>query len=280
MRRFLPVEYLVFVTLFLPAGSSAAADAAIEDALRATVLITKGTSYGTGFFVAVGEPSDPKGSNPPRKIQGRRHAMVTAAHVFISSNGPDCTVFVRAHGKDGALVRKEITVPIREGNKPLWTQLLPELDVAAILVNVPEDVDLKPFAYRQVADEKWAADGKIRVGQQVRIPCFLQPPLLANEAGWPILRTGWIASHPLTPLASVKSMIIDYSIFPGDSGAPVVACDGEEPVVVGLVYGNVTHTDQSMMMFEQRTVVTSFRLATAVQSPFVRKTIDRLLERQ
>ncbi len=147
------------------------------------------------------------------------------------------------------------------------------------LLNVPEGADLKPFAYRQLADEKWAADRRIRVGQEVRIPCF-PAQLEANEAGWPVLRTGWIATHPLTPLASAKTMLVDYSQFGGDSGAPVVACDGQEPLVVGLVFAMQRQTDKISMPFEERTVHTSLGLAIAVQSPFLRETIDRLLERE
>ena len=214
----------------------------------------------------------------PEKIKGRKQVLVTAAHVFDAMNGPDCTVVVRAHGKDGALVRKEISVPIREGKKVLWIRH-PGMDVAAIRADLPEGADLKPFAYRQLADEKWAADRKIRVGHEVRIPCF---PVSgeANEAGWPVLRTGWIATHPLTPLGSAKTMLVDYSSFGGDSGAPVVACDGEEPVVVGLVFAMVRQTDKGSMPFEELTFHTSLALAIAVQSPFLRETIDRLLQKE
>jgi hypothetical protein len=192
--------------------------------------------------------------------------------------GSVCTVVVRAQGKSGTLVRKEITVPLRDGAKPLWTRH-PEMDVAAISVDVPEGIDLKPFAYRQVADEKWAADRKLCVGQEVRIPCF-PAQLEANEAGWPVLRTGWIATHPLTPLASAKTMLVDYAQFGGDSGAPVVACEGQEPVVVGLVFAMQRQTDKISMPFEERTVHTPLGLAIAVQSPLLRETIDRLLERE
>jgi len=43
----------------------------------------------------------------------------------------------------------------------------------------------------------------------------------ANEAGFPILRSGKIASYPLTPLKVVKHFLFDFKIYPGNSGGPV-----------------------------------------------------------
>ena len=264
-----PVVCLVPAALsILASGFAAAEDSPAEDALRATFRINKGASSGTGFIVAVGDRTAPA---------TRRHVLVTAAHAFENMKAADCTIVLRAQGKGGALVRKEITVPIREGQKPLWVRH-PEMDVAAIFIAVPDGVDMKPFEYRQLADASWAADRKIRVGQKVYIPCF-PARLEANPAGWPILRSGSIATHPLTPLAAAKTILVDYPEFGGDSGAPVVTCDGKEPVVVGLVAAMQRQTDKSTTPFEERTVHTPLGLAIVVQSPFLRETVDLLVKK-
>ena len=96
-----------------------------EAALRATVRVHNGASSGTGWFVAVPGPD----GEPV-------HVLVTAHHVFDAMKTPDCTLAYRAPAAGGSFVRKDAKVPIRSGDKQLWTRH-PELDVAAIRVDVP-----------------------------------------------------------------------------------------------------------------------------------------------
>lgn len=265
MQRLILCIGLVVGFQVIASSVDAAEEGAIEDTLRGTFRLTQGSSSGTAFIVSVGEPNEAK------------HVLVTAAHVFDDLKGAGCTLILRASRKDDSVVRKEISLPIRDGKKPLWVKH-PTEDVAALMVDLPAGVDVKPFPLKQIADEKWAADRKVRVGRDVCIPCF-PAQVEANEAGWPILRKGSIATHPLTPLASAKTMYVDYSHFGGDSGAPVVICDGKEPVVVGLVIAMQRQTDKSSTPFEERTVHTPLGLAIAVQSPFIRQTIELLLKK-
>jgi hypothetical protein len=241
------------------------ADLAAEDALRATARVYRGSVSGTGFFVDAGE----KGG-PPRLL------LATAAHVFENIPGPECTVALRVRAADGTFSRKELTLAIREGEKRLWTRH-PDADVAAIPITPPAGVDLKPFPYRRVADESWAATGKLRVGQDVVVPCF-PAKLEANPAGWPVLRKGSVASHPLTPLSAAKTMLVDYSHFGGDSGSPVVTVGPEGPAVVAVVVAMQRQTDRVTMPFEERTVHTPLGLAVTVPSPFLRQAVDSLLK--
>jgi hypothetical protein len=269
MRHWSRSLIALFIGLsLLSENGKGADDRVMEDALRGTFRLTKSLSSGTGFVVSLGDQDVAK---------GKKHVLVTAAHVFDDLKGADCTLVLRAPGKDNAIVRKEVSVPIRDGKKPLWVKH-PDVDVAALALAVPEGVDVKPFRLEQIADEKWATGRKVRVGQDVCIPCF-PAQVEANGAGWPILRKGSIATHPLTPLSSAKTMFIDYSHFGGDSGAPVVQYDGKEPIVVGLVIAMQRQTDKSSTPFEERTVHTPLGLAIAVQSPFIRETIELLLKK-
>jgi hypothetical protein len=217
---------------------------------------------GTGFFVAIGDKAD----------SPMRHLLVTAAHVFNDMDGTNFTVIFRARGKENEFVRKEADLTIRNGKQRLWVQH-PEADVAVIAMDLPEGVDVKAFDYRQIAEPKLAENRKVRVGQDVYIPCY-PAKVEANSAGWPILRKGSIATHPLTPLSKAKTMFVDYSNFGGDSGAPIVAWIENETVVVGLVIAMQRQTDKSSMPFEERTVHTPLNLAIALQSPIIRQTID------
>ena len=233
-----------------------------EDMLRATVRVFNGALSGTAFIIAVGDKTD----------VGRRYLLITAAHLFEGIDASKCTIVYRAPSKDNGLIRKETELVIREGKKPLWVKHV-EADIAVIAVTLPDGIDIKPFEYSQIADAKLAEDHKIQVGQEVFIPCF-PAQVEANPAGWPILRKGSIASYPLTPLASAKTIFVDYAHFGGDSGAPVVALIDQIPVVVGLVIAMKRLTDKTVTTFEERTVHTSLGLAIAVQSPYIRQTVD------
>ena len=45
--------------------------------------------------------------------------------------------------------------------------------------------------------------------------------LSANSAGFPILRSGRVASYPLAPAKVFPTFLLDFSVFPGNSGGPV-----------------------------------------------------------
>lgn len=256
--------------LFLAAAAApslAAPEDVAEAALRATVRVHNGASSGTGWFVAVPGPD----GEPV-------HVLVTAHHVFDAMKTPDCNLALRAPAKGGTFVRKETKVQIRDGDKQLWTKH-PELDVAALRVDVPKGVDLEPFPFDRVADESWARRKKVRAGQDVFVACF-PVRLESNAAGWPLVRKGSIASHPLTPAAGAKTILVDYAHFEGDSGAPLVAYPDGEPLVVGLVFALMRHTNTVTSPFEERKSHFPLDLAVAVQSPFVRDVIEKAARRK
>ena len=45
--------------------------------------------------------------------------------------------------------------------------------------------------------------------------------LAANQAGFPILRSGRVASFPVAPAKSFPTVLLDFTVFPGNSGGPV-----------------------------------------------------------
>src|SRR4030095_12335637 len=45
--------------------------------------------------------------------------------------------------------------------------------------------------------------------------------LAANQAGFPILRSGRVASYPIAPAKIFPTFLLDFSVFPGNSGGPV-----------------------------------------------------------
>jgi hypothetical protein len=251
MRNYLQLAALL---MLLQAPQFVRAEhSAIEDALRATVRITKGQVSGTGFFVEAKDGG------------GRRTFLVTAAHVFNDMPGPSCTLVLRAKSNNG-YVRKETDLQIRTGDKPLWTRH-PELDAAAIEVTLPTDCDFKPLPIDAIASP--ANMERLPAGQDLFVPCF-PAKLESNSAGWPILRKASLASYPL---AGQSTMFVDYSHFSGDSGAPVVTVTKEGLRVVGLIFAMERQTDKTVAPFEERTLHTPLGLAVAVQAPQLHEVI-------
>jgi S1-C subfamily serine protease len=50
--------------------------------------------------------------------------------------------------------------------------------------------------------------------------------LSANTAGFPILRSGRVASFPLEPSSAFPTFLLDFAVFPGNSGGPVYMAEG------------------------------------------------------
>jgi hypothetical protein len=248
----------VLLLAILPA---ARADDVSLQPLRATVRVSDGKRSGTGFVVAL-----------PQEDGGEAaHLLVTAAHVFTNNKGPECTVMFRAAGGPAGFERRELKLTVRNGETALWERH-PTADVAVIEVTPPADADLQPFTLDQLADRGRIEAGAVAAGQRIWVACF-PAQLESNRAGWPILRHGTIASHPLFPVDATPTIFLDYSHFGGDSGAAAVADVGGRPVVVGVVVSMQRQTDRVTSPFEERTIHTPLDLAIAVQAALVRDTI-------
>ena len=246
-------------------GPRVGASDAIEDTLAATCRIVNKQSSGTCFFVVTGNVG--RAEKPPV-------VLVTSAHFFEGTPGAQCQLILRSQNPDKSFTRKEISLPIRSGDKPLWKKQA-DVDIAVLALELPDGVAVKPFRIDQLADEKAVADRRVRVGQDVRIPCY-PAKLEANPAGWPVLRKGSIATYPLAPVKAAKTMLVDFSAFGGDSGAPVVVISETGPLVAGVVVGMHRQTDKATLPFEERTVHTPLGLALVVQAAFVRELIESL----
>jgi hypothetical protein len=243
--------------------SNARGDDALERVLGAVFRVTNGHSSGTCFLVSRGEPGNKNSC-----------VLVTAAHVFEEASESTCQLMLRSESADGTYSRKEVPIIVRDGTTRLWKRH-PELDVAALQISLPAGVAVTPLSCEQLADAAWVAAKHIRVGQDVWIPCY-PAQLEANDAGWPIVRQGTVASHPLCPVERVKSILIDFHTFGGDSGAPVLANSQDGWHVVGLVSGMHRQTDKATLSLQELTFHTPLGLSIVVQAAYIRETIALL----
>jgi len=237
----------------------------IEHAVAATFRITNGRTSATAFLVGL-EPAD--GQEASSKV------LATAAHCLEQMPEAAITLVLRVRNDEATYARKETTIALREGDKPLWLRH-PDLDIAALPVDLPEKTAAKPLCFAQVADASWASEGKLHVGSDVFIPGY-PATLEGDDAGWPVLRRGTVATHPLTPVQSARTMFVNATTFGGDSGAPVVLVHENRAVVVGIVTGMQRQTDRSRTPFEERVTHMPLALAITLQAPFIRETIEML----
>lgn len=165
-------------------------------------------TVGTGFLI-----------DAPRADGTSRVVLVTAAHVFDRMPLENARIGWRVPLSDGSWRFTPASLNIRDGEDPLWTRH-PDRDVAVMTIEAPE-----AFA-RAAIPQGWLADGytferfDVAPGDEMMSLGFPRG-LSANRAGFPILRVGRIASYPLSPVVAFPTFLVDFTVFPGNSGGPV-----------------------------------------------------------
>lgn len=237
----------------------------LEDLLSATFKIFQNDHAGSCFLLT-DHRADPA---------NQRHVILaTAAHVLEQMIEAEAEVVLRTGNLQQGFHRKQVGIKIRDGEKPLWKRH-PEMDVAVLPIEIPEDLFVKPIAVEQLASEAQLSDRTVHVGQETWISCF-PAKLEANETGWPVLRRGSIATFPLIPVKTAKTILIDYTVFGGDSGAPVAVIRDGKLLIVGVAASMQRQTDKSTLPFEERTMHMPMGLSIAIQAVYLRETIDLL----
>jgi hypothetical protein len=166
-------------------------------------------TVGTGFLIS---ETAPDGS--PRTV------LVTANHVFQQMPGQVARIGYRVENPDGSWSYSPQPLQIRDaGGHQLWTRH-PSRDVAAIAISAPAE-----FAKAAIPEDYLASDDtftkyQVEAGDELMALGFPRG-LAANQAGFPILRSGRIASYPVAPAKIFPTFLLDFSVFPGNSGGPV-----------------------------------------------------------
>src|SRR5690606_32646656 len=154
-------------------------------------------TVGTGFLIDA-----PRADGTPRVV------LVTAAHVFDRMPLENARIGWRVPLTDGSWRFTPASLKI------------PDRDVAVMTIEAPE-----AFA-RAAIPQGWLADGytferfDVAPGDEMMSLGFPRG-LSANRAGFPILRVGRIASYPLSPVVAFPTFLVDFTVFPGNSGGPV-----------------------------------------------------------
>jgi S1-C subfamily serine protease len=211
----------LLLLLCLPFGAFAAELHTIM--MEATCKIHGPGSMGTGFII--GKPDVNKTANA-------FYTLVTADHVLSNIQGETAFLVLRQYSKINEWSRIEVPIRIRNGVKPLWKKH-PDVDVAAIFVRLPKDTVRTLLTTAELITDKQLTEYEISPGME--LICLGYPfGAEANSMGFPILRSGRIASYPLTPTKTTKTFLFDFTVFRGNSGGPVYFMEKDPS------YGGVT----------------------------------------
>jgi V8-like Glu-specific endopeptidase len=166
-------------------------------------------TVGTGFLISETTPD------------GKTHTiLVTANHVFDKMPKESARIGYRIANGDGSWSYSPQPLKIRDAQgHALWTHH-PSRDVAAISITAPV-----AFAKAAIPEDYLAADDtfakyQVSAGDEMMALGFPRG-LAANAAGFPILRAGKVASYPIAPAKIFPTFLLDFAVFPGNSGGPV-----------------------------------------------------------
>lgn len=189
----------------------------IHDLMQATVQVEQALPDGRHTIAAGFLIDDPTPDGKPRTV------LVTAEHVFERMPGRDAHVGYREQGADGGWRYKPQDLTIRTADgAPRWTRH-PTRDVAAIVVKAPEAFARAAIPLSMLAKSDTFGAYNIGPGDEMMVLGYPEG-FSANAAGFPILRSGRVAS-PIEPASVSPTFLLDFRVFPGNSGGPVFIAD-------------------------------------------------------
>jgi V8-like Glu-specific endopeptidase len=220
-------------------------------------------TVGTGFLVNAPAPD-----GRPRTI------LVTANHVFAKMPGQNARIGYRFSNADGSWSYSPQPLRIRErAGEELWTKH-PARDVAAIEIKAPPEFARAAIPLNWLAGDDTFAKNGVAAGDQMMALGFPRG-LAANQAGFPILRAGKVASYPVAPANVFPTFLLDFTVFPGNSGGPVFMSEGArrrpgapEAQEVQFVAGLLT---QQVELNNER-----LEIGIVTHAKYIRETIARM----
>lgn len=223
-------------------------------------------SAGTGFIVGRPMSTDPS-----------RHyfVLVTAAHVFESIAGEVAAIIYRS-GDGESFKRVQQPVRIRQGTTPLWTKH-PQADVAAMYVSLSNDAYMPVVPMNFLATDEDFKTYQIRPGDEV-LTIGYPYGLEANELGFGLLRSGRVASYPLVPASTMKSFLVDFSVFGGNSGGAIFINESARAFGGGYQVGGSIFRVLGLVSQQSVHPTSKERLnvAIVVHSQFIKEVVESL----
>jgi S1-C subfamily serine protease len=220
-------------------------------------------TVGTGFLI-----SDPTPDGRPRTV------LITANHVLAGMPGQVASIGFRIANPDGSWSYSPQPVRIRDAaGHELWTHH-PSRDVAAISITAPPEFAKAAIPKDYLASDETFVANKVEAGDEMMALGFPRG-LAANQAGFPILRSGRIASYPVAPAKIFPTFLLDFSVFPGNSGGPVFMTDQDRRASAD---GKAQAPEFIAGLLTQQVELNHERLEIGIvtHAKFIRETLARL----
>ncbi|HLP78520.1 MAG TPA: serine protease [Candidatus Paceibacterota bacterium] len=221
------------------------------------------------------------------------NVLVTANHVLSDIAGDEAHLFLRLAQTNGSYSRLDWGIRIRENGKPKWYRH-PEADVAAMIVSLPQEFSKQHdwIASEFLAGDEVFREREITVGDELM--CLGYPlGLESSSSGFPILRSGRIASFPIAPSTVAKTFLFDIPIYGGNSGGPVFfdyrkrRIPGEDSMkwtdsvgIAGIISQDVSQVVKMEGYFETITRRDPLGLAIVIPAEFIKQTVSDLVKQQ
>jgi hypothetical protein len=202
--------------------------------------------------------------------------LVTTAHVLTDIKGDSATLTLRIKKPSAPYERAAHKIAIRQDGAGLWKQH-PSADVAVMYVSLPDNLAAELIPQDFLATDADFEKYEFHAGDEVFTVGYPYG-LESTSFGFPVLRSGRIASHPLTPSASLKSFMVDFTVFGGNSGGPIFINQ------LGRHYASAVHLDERVfrilgLVSSQMTILATgerLNVAEIVHASFIRETIALL----
>jgi hypothetical protein len=221
-------------------------------------------TVGTGFLI-----SDPTPDGKPRVV------LVTANHVLSGMPGQIARIGYRIENPDGSWSYNPEPLRIRDaGGHELWTHH-PSRDVAALVVTAPPE-----FAKAAIPEDYLASDDtftryEVEAGDEMMALGFPRG-LAANQAGFPILRAGRVASYPVAPAKIFPTFLLDFAVFPGNSGGPVFMTDQDHRADVSAAKPRDPEFIAGLLTQQVELNHERLEIGIVTHAKFIRETLARL----
>ncbi|MDP3979952.1 MAG: hypothetical protein Q8Q33_00910 [Chlamydiota bacterium] len=238
---------------------------------------------GTAFILGL-----PSQSNPSKGY----YVLVTAAHILEEITGTYAGITLRRKISHNQYEKLFYEFPVRDKGKPLWVRHPdPDIDVAAMFITLPAGSDIVLLSTRFLATDQVLEHYEIHPGDELMVLGFPYG-VGCNDVDFPILRSGNIASFPITPVKKARSFLFDFQVFEGNSGGPVYCFypgrfyrglyHNQQPVqyIVGLVSRGVSAVQIKKKIFGVSEKKHTLVLAEVIPAVFILETIRLLPDTQ